>query len=194
MSLKLYPCYKGQEYESEFSPFYILNGEMTSDQLRHFLTELYEYNSVDSRDGKTPELSDLIPALCNRAEENDCLVIAGGIYGVKGDTRVWPLCCCGTESWREWEDLKPGGCAPWTGHGVGPGVGLLEDHIVFLGPNDIQSTRIEFDELQVELVNVQSDLAAFLSLLEAWLHTKNIPDTGHFIKLLDENFYISKAD
>jgi hypothetical protein len=116
-------------------------------------------------DGFTPENISAIP---------------GGLVAKHGKTEIFPSCCCGLESWREWVDMLKGNSSPWLGHDPSPFVepvaegfrvwpdGGLGEQVPDIGTS-VLFTR---EQLSTELSRIETDLAAFLNGFEKWCGTK----------------------
>lgn len=190
MKLRLVACYEGRPHGSELTPFHPLNGAMREDELFSFLVALSEFDL----EGKTPATpSDAISVLLNR----DDGMLAGGLVAMKNEYRLFPGCCHGLESWREWANLRKGGPSPWLGHDPDAWIDASGERAVLhngrAGPSE--SLEVEYSEISEAFANVEAELDLFAARMESWLVGIDAVRGGQLSDRLREWFWIGqKAD
>jgi hypothetical protein len=102
-------------------------------------------------------------------------VLPGGIGAILDGQSVMPSCCCGLESWPEWQEVLITGQSPWTGHDPAPLV-EVDDFAVRvwsdggMGEKPSDEAPITFTRSAFELAVAEAahDLREFLKPLDAW--------------------------
>ena len=108
--------------------------------------------------------------------DDEQLVVGGGVELRRGDEiLITPGCCCGLETWREWNRFAEGGAAPWGGHTpILIGEQLPDGRLSIGARHDGPDADIEpilettADELRAALRDTEADLAGFLGVLQGW--------------------------
>jgi hypothetical protein len=103
-------------------------------------------------------------------------IVPGGIAAGDELQEVFPSCCCGLETWREWQKVATDGTGPWLGHDPSPWVEAREDAILVwpdggLGEAseaDQHPVRFSRPQFDTALVEVEGDLRDFQIRLKAW--------------------------
>jgi hypothetical protein len=166
-----------------------LSAAPTPDDLERFFTS--------ARLAKTPRsasrkrvLGDILSA--------DCMPLSGGLAASDGHLTIYPSCCCGLESWREWLTLLSNSGSPWLGHDPSPWVEARQDQFLVwadggLGEKSDPTMVIAFTrfELSEALVRVQLDLQAFRDRLSEWAAVALGDSRGQLARLFDRQFQIS---
>ena len=81
-----------------------LSGEMTYEEIGLVFAQLAQYNGLD--------LSGETQSILKRLLDTESLVLPGGLQVVLGDKSISPSCCCGLETWREWQKFLKTGDSP----------------------------------------------------------------------------------
>jgi hypothetical protein len=107
------------------------------------------------------------------------IALPGGLAVVSGDRLVAPSCCCGLETWHEWQRVLSGGGSPWTGHDPAPLVEVIEGEVrVWLDgalrnkPTAESPLVFTPAQFQKALDKAAADIEGFLYSLRAWLEMK----------------------
>jgi hypothetical protein len=99
----------------------------------------------------------------------DAWILTGGIdVYLGGEHVVGPQCCCGIETWREWERFVDGGDAPWCGHSPDAVFHRLESGALELGYVDAKMAIVSPGALRAALSQVEQDLEGFVTLVARW--------------------------
>ena len=150
------------------SAFIRLSPATTHDQITSFMASLCDYNRL------TPQSVSEAISLVLLA---DTLILPGGVaMFTDGQEPLYPSCCCGLESWREWFDAIASGSSPWWGHD--PTLCLeIEDGIVTVWPEGELSgnsggespyCRISVSDCIDQLKLITFEVTGFLDSLREW--------------------------
>ncbi len=173
---------------SSAKPSCRLSGNMTEAEIGLVFLQLVQYNQVDFSGDISTVLTRLIAA--------DRLILPGGIQVLLSDGRdITPGCCCGLETWREWQTFLKTGNTPWLGHDPSPWLERqgqlvriwsdesgLNTFFVDVPPNVFQ----EFLRL------VEQDLQAFLWCVESWAQDLGFDRTPELVQKIDRCFDIGR--
>jgi len=189
MQLMLLPCYEGESYDGDLSSFHPLHGEMSEAAMLQFLIALSRYGD---RDFTSTEPTEIVARLMRREDA----VIGGGLVAVKGDYRLFPGCCCGLESWRDWQGLRPlSQNAVWLGHdpnawvdSTGPKAVLHNDQ-----SKGLEALEVDYAEIEAAAHQAGIDLEEFMLALELWLTGLNIADAEAVCAKITNWFWIGPA-
>lgn len=103
------------------------------------------------------------------------IIASGGVAAVDGPVMIAPSCCCGIESWHEWEKLLQDGASPWLGHDPSPWVEITgDDFLVWsdgglgVGTGPLQSIRFTREQMEAAVNGVERDLRGFAERLGDW--------------------------
>lgn len=130
--------------------------------------------SYNDHDGNAP-LGDAATALRWLASR-ETIIAPGGIRALAPELApIEPGCCCGIETWREWNkapsrDLWLGhDPAPWT-EGRGSDVLVWSDGgvVPLDDPSKAFAITFSYTQFRAALESVERDLQAFLILFEVW--------------------------
>jgi hypothetical protein len=176
---------------AELSPIR-LSGEMTYPEIGLVFAQLVQYNQIDFLGDRQTILNQLIAA------EN--LILPGGIQAVLGDQIIAPSCCCGLETWREWQVFLAEGETPWLGHDPSPWLEVVAgDRIRIwsdggLGESVKNAFHIEVERsvFRSALQGVESELQAFLVCVASWAQTLGLKQTEALTKKFDACFQIGR--
>ena len=122
-------------------------------------------------------------------------VLPGGIAVLAAERQILPSCCCGLETWTEWEKILATGQSPWTGHDPAPLVEVLGDqvHVWSDGgmgekPRDEVPILFSHAEFHSAITGVRKDLEGFLEPLGTWLRTHAPDEADEFIRKFAATF------
>ena len=174
------------DFEESFLP---LSGSCSRDEVGLFMATFVAYNglAVDSDLDKT--IDGIITA--------KTLIAPGGLAFSDGNQIIYPGCCCGLESWREWGQFADGGPAPWAGHDPWVYAERSEREIRVWSDGAVDRPS---DSIHIEMTTEEFDKAyalaeeAFSGFFEALKRWCNDLDAGRAKKLLaklDRAFDIS---
>lgn len=147
-----------------------LSADMTLLEIGTVVATLCEYNDVlPARCAMLP-LARMLRHVHRDPDDPGKWIVAGGIeVCVNGEPVVGPQCCCGLETWREWQRFAGGGNPPWCGHGPDPLLCRLESGELQLGYQDEPAPATMAPEtLRAALEGVERDLQGFLGALADW--------------------------
>lgn len=141
--------------------------------------------------------------LIQRIVASECLVAPGGLRVQDSRTGVTanPGCCCGLETWRDWENVPDDCDALWLGHDPSPWVERLGDSVRVwpdggLGEPTAGMTPvvIRLAELPALIDAAGQQLRQFLGLVGPWAQTLGLPGSRDLAAALDRHFRITGAD
>jgi hypothetical protein len=102
--------------------------------------------------------------------------LPGGLAVISADREILPSCCCGLESWSEWEKVLVAGHVPWTGHDPAPLVEIVDDKVQVwsdgaMGDKPTNELPILFtcEDFLAAITRVRNDLEGFIAPLDEWL-------------------------
>jgi hypothetical protein len=98
-----------------------LSGEITYSEIGLVFVQLVQYNKLD--------LSGESQTFLKQIVEAESLVLLGGIQAVWADKVIPPSCCCGLETWRDWQEFLKTGETSWLGHDPSPWLEIRGDLI-----------------------------------------------------------------
>jgi len=175
----------------QFEPFswIRLSGEMTYREIGLVFAQVVQFNDLD--------LSGERQAVLKRVVEAESLVLPGGIQVILGDKFIPPSCCCGLETWREWQDFLKTGESPWLGHDPSPWVERRSD-IVRIWSNGGMGESVEnafhidipYPDFREGLKTVERDLQAFLFCIDSWAREISFEQPNALVQKFDRCFNI----
>lgn len=120
----------------------------------------------------------------------DC-VLPGGLKIQTGQGTIWPSCCCGLESWREWFDVLTTEVSPWLGHDPTPHVEVEGDRVTVWEDAETDSRYLTSSKAELEsaLLKTKADLAAYAAGFHEWLRL-NLPDRRKIAAQFRDHFEI----
>jgi hypothetical protein len=168
-----------------------LSGELTHPEIGLVFAQLVQYNRLDFFTNSQATLKQIIEA--------EKLVLPGGIQATLGDQVIAPSCCCGLETWREWQVFLKTGRSPWLGHDPSPGLEMEDDLIRIWSDRGfgasqesafhIETKRSTFcSSLQV----AESELQAFLFCIDSWARTVGFEQAEELTQQFDQCFQIGR--
>lgn len=123
------------------------------------------------------------------------LVIPGGI-GVYKEEKIslFPGCCCGLESWRQWEQFLSTDDDPWCGHDPEMFFKKTESNIqIDQTINKSKCTvKISITHYQKQLREVETSLSNFCYLLEAWGYDLGFNEISRVVSQFAKSFDVRK--
>lgn len=185
MRLTLLPCYDGQPYDGDLSPFHPLNGRLDEEELRAFLLELSNFGS-----DRFPRRT--LPEVVDHLMSKETVVIGGGLVAVKDAYRLFPGCCSGLESWRAWDGTRQGAGPGFMGHDPNAWVDVSGPQAILhngSGRAD-EALAVSYEEIAVAVEQAGADLEAFIEIMRTWLHQSGILNADDFVSKLAEWFWI----
>lgn len=190
-------------YEGEFScPWAIvkfepysmmrLHGLMTYPEIGLVFAQLAKYNKIELTGDRLTVLKQVVAA--------ESLVLPGGIQIISDSHEtIFPSCCCGLETWREWIDFLKTGQTPWLGHDPSPFVENRGDVIRIWSDGGMGTVSDAFyidvsrDRFAKALILVEQDLQAFLPLIESWAQEVGCTESTKLSQKFDEGFNVKMA-
>jgi hypothetical protein len=169
-----------------------LSGEMTDQEIGLFFAKLVQCNQLDFSGESHTVLDRILNA--------ESLVLPGGLQAVFENQSINPSCCCGLESWREWQVFLTTGESPWLGHSPSPWIEAKNDRIT-IGSDDGLDESIQL-AFQIEvprstfrqaLQNVEQDLQNFLYCVDSWAQTIGFKPSKHLAQKINECFDIGNS-
>lgn len=149
-----------------------LHADMSFLEIGTVVATVCEYNGVLSARCALWPIARMVKFARWCDEEGHTWVVAGGIeVCVDGEPAVGPECCCGLETWREWQAFAAGGAAPWSGHGGDPLLERLASGALRLGydGSPAEAATVSPEALRVALEQVERDLQGFIEVsLSRW--------------------------
>jgi hypothetical protein len=166
-----------------------LSGEMTEQEIGLFFAKLVQYNQLDFSGESHTVLDRILNA--------ESLVLPGGLQAVFENQSINPSCCCGLETWREWQAFLTTGNSPWLGHDPSPWVEAKNGQISIwsdsgLGESIQQAFQIEVPRsaFRQALQNVEQDLQNFLYCVDSWAQTIGFKSSNHLAQKINACFDI----
>jgi hypothetical protein len=152
----------------------VLSGELRSVDVGTVMAVIADYNHI------APSSEDDHPGparLIQRITQADTLIAPGGlrVRDTATGLTVSPSCCCGLETWQEWNQVAAGQ-SPWLGHSPTPWVEHL-GHKIRIWPDGgdeavppAGATPIEIPvrDLPDLIASAHKQLQDFLDLIEPW--------------------------
>jgi hypothetical protein len=175
----------------QFKPFswIRLSGEMTYQEIGLVFAQLIQYNHLD--------LSGESQVVLKRVLEAQGLILPGGIQVVFGNKSISPSCCCGLETWREWQDYLKTGQSPWLGHNPSPWIEKQGELVCIWsdgGMGEPLENVFHIDVLhsvfQDRLRIVEKDLQAFLYCIGSWAQEIGFEQSENLFQKFDQCFDI----
>jgi hypothetical protein len=176
---------------SQFEPcsWIRLSGEMTYQEIGLVFAQLVQYNRLD--------LSEARQVVLKRILEAKSLVLPGGIKVVFGDQVIPPSCCCGLETWREWQNYLKTGESPWLGHDPSPWIETQGELVCIwsdggLGESVKNAFHIDVPRsvFQDGLRIVEQDLQGFLYCICSWAQEIGFEQSDALFQKFDQCFNI----
>jgi hypothetical protein len=188
MRLKLIPCYEGEPYEGDLSPFHPLHGRLDEQQMSAFLMT---FSYRDAELGKVRTVAEAVDHLVAASS----LTVSGGLVAVKNDYRLFPGCCHGLESWRAWVGTRQGKGPGWMGHDPSAWVDVSGVEAIFhngtSAPNEALSVR--YDEITEAVEQAGRDLEDLMEAMRAWLSRSGIAKVDDVISKLTKELWIGPS-
>jgi hypothetical protein len=174
---------------SDRSPFSFvhLGAGISAEDIGLVFAQLVDYNHIEGQDTE---------ALQTGIIEAEGLLLPGGLQTSYGNQEINPGCCCGLETWREWEQVLKGG-SPWLGHDPAPWVELCGNAVRVWSDGGLNERRdafsiaFECQHFEAEFERAGKELRAFLTLSAAWAQSAGFSDVGAICRKLDRCFAIS---
>ena len=169
-----------------------LSGEMTEQEIGSIVAQLVQYNQLEFSEDSHLVLDRILTA--------ETLILPGGIQSVFGDQIIDPSCCCGLETWREWQAILTTGHSPWLGHDPSPWVEANNEQIRIwsdggLGESTQNALRIDISRstFRQTVQNVEQDLQNFLSCVESWAQTIGFKQSTDLSQKINNCFNIGNT-
>ncbi|UKY53294.1 hypothetical protein [Streptomyces inhibens] len=173
-----------------------LSGGLSRLEVGTALASLAMYN--DATDAPAGNAAELI----RRLTEAECVIAQGGlrIQDPATNSTVYPGCCFGLESWRDWLDFTHGE-TPWLGHSPEPRVEHLGSvvhlwpggHTESAGGSARRPIELSVAELPTLLGDVQQKLRGFLRQVERWAEDCAPPYASPLVAKLDQELGVEGA-
>jgi hypothetical protein len=176
-----------------FKPFswIRLSGEMTYPEIGLVFAQLVQYNKVDLSGESYTVLKQIL--------ETESLVLPGGIQAVWADKVISPSCCCGLETWRDWQEFLKTGETPWLGHDPSPWLEIRGDLIRIwsdggLGESIKNAVYIEIERsaFRAGIQSAEKDLQAFLFCIGSWALEVGFEQSDELFQKFDQCFHIGR--
>jgi hypothetical protein len=168
-----------------------LSGQMTCPEIGLVFAQLARYNQIDLSGDRQIVLKQILEA------EN--LVLPGGIQAVWASKVIPPSCCCGLETWRDWQEFLKTGETPWLGHGPSPWLEIQGDLIRIwsdggLGESTKNAFYIETERsiFRESLQSAERDLQAFLFCISSWAVAVGFEKSDELFQKFDHCFHIGR--
>jgi|GEM_PF-1977173 hypothetical protein len=147
-----------------------LKADMSFLEIGTVVATLCDYNNVAPARCALWPIARMLKLIARYADEPKVWIVSGGIeVCVGGEHVVGPQCCCGLETWREWQIFTQGGAAPWSGHSPDPLLLRLESGELQLGYEGSPAPmKIAPEALRSALELVEHDLQGFVEALSNW--------------------------
>ena len=176
-----------------FEPFSRIRlwGETTNQEIGLVFAQLVQCNYLDfSGDSQI---------VLNQVVEDESLILLGGLQAIYGDKLIHPGCCCGLETWRDWQDFLTTDKSPWLGHDPYP---WLESHGDFVRIwSDGGADRIILNSFHIDVYKsalrgalkvVEQDLQDFLLHIDSWAKNIGFEQSCELIDKFDRCFNITE--
>lgn len=122
-------------------------------------------------------------------------ILPGGFAVISSKKDIMPSCCCGLESWREWDKVVADGESPWTGHDPAPLVEVVGGQVLVwtdgaMGSKPANEVPIVFttSDFAEAVGRAAADLSAFLTPLQDWLDARAPVHSATVVRLFKEAF------
>jgi hypothetical protein len=177
----------------EFEPLSLirLSGEMNYPEIGLVFAQLVEYNHLD--------LSGERQVILKQVVEAESLILPGGIQVVCGNKIISPSCCCGLETWTEWQDFLKTGESPWLGHDPSPWVERRDDIIRIWSDGGLSESvqnafhiDIPYSAFREGLIMIEKDLQAFLFCIDSWAQEIGFEQPNSLLQKFYQCFNISR--
>ena len=166
-----------------------LSGEMTDQEIGSIVAQLVQYNQLDFSGESHMVLDRILNA--------ESLILPGGLQAVFDDQTIFPSCCCGLETWREWQAFLTTGNSPWLGHDPSPWVEAKNERVSIwsdggLGESTQQAFQIDVSRstFQQALQIVEQDLQDFLCSVDSWAQTIGFNQSTNLSQKINDCFDI----
>lgn len=166
-----------------------LSGEMSEQEIGSVVAQLVQYNQL----GFLGEVQWVL----DRILKAESLILPGGLQAIFGDQVIDPSCCCGLETWREWQVFLTTGNSPWLGHDPSPWVEASNEQVSIwsgggLGESTQNAFRIDISRstFRQALQNVEQDLQNFLYCVESWAQTIGFKQSTDLSRKINDCFDI----
>jgi hypothetical protein len=176
-----------------FEPFsrIRLSGEMTCPEIGLVFAQLARYNQLD--------LSSESQTVLKQILEAERLVLPGGLQVVWADKVIPPSCCCGLETWRDWQEFLKTGETPWLGHDPSPWVEMRSDLIRIWSDGGLGESLkntfyidIERSAFRKGVQSAERDLQAFLFCIGSWVVEVGFEQSDELVQKFDRCFHIGR--
>jgi hypothetical protein len=168
-----------------------LSGEMTYPEIGLVFAQLARYNQVD--------LSGESQTVLNQILEAESLVLPGGIQAVWADKVISPSCCCGLETWRDWQEFLKTGETPWLGHDPSPWLEIRGDLIRIWSDGGLDESiknafyvEIKRSAFREAIQSVERDLQGFLFCISSWAIEVGFQQSDELFQKFDRCFHIGR--
>lgn len=158
--------------------FLPLSDQLALSEIGFVVAILMDYNHVAT-------LADVLNA--------EALLLPGGIGVFKDDQpHIMPGCCCGLESWREWEEFAETERSPWCGHDPEAILRKSEGRVSIEQKlyNETRHAELALSDYIEELKAVEKSLQGFVFSLEAWVSAVGFSEPGMLATKFNECFDI----
>ncbi len=169
-----------------------LSGGMTDQDIGSIVAQLVQYNQLD--------FSGDCHSILDRILNAESLILPGGLQAVFADQVIAPSCCCGLETWREWQVFLTTGDSPWLGHDPSPWIETDNEQIRIwsdggLGESTQNAFRIEVarSTFRQALQTVEQDLQNFLYCVDSWAQTIGFKSSKNFSQKINQCFEIGDS-
>jgi hypothetical protein len=178
--------------DSEAS-FIRLSADTTPAQTASFVAGLCAYNHLTAQ-----SVQDAITVLLSA----ETLVMPGGVAVIVAEQKpLYPSCCCGLESWREWLDAMTTGGSPWLGHDPAPWL-EISGGLVTIWPDGGLSggakgeqpfCKLPVAECALQLQRVEGDISKFLNVLRGWVTEHDPSRAEALVAHLDQRLSLTRS-
>ncbi|NEO88729.1 MAG: hypothetical protein F6J87_31565 [Spirulina sp. SIO3F2] len=172
----------------EFEPLSMiqLHEGMSHPEVGLVMAQLAAYNHIDLENDRQTVLEQILGA--------DSLVLPGGIEVISQGKVIPPSCCCGLETWREWQEFLKTGNSPWLGHDPSPWLESDGDIVRIWSDGGLEAVKDAFyfnvsrSDFAVYLMLLEEELRGFLIAVEDWARFVDFPKHDQLFWKLDQCF------
>jgi hypothetical protein len=168
-----------------------LSAEMTQPEIGLFFAQLARYQQIDLSGNREEILKEILGA--------DGLALPGGIQAVFEEQVISPSCCCGLESWRDWQEFLRTGKTPWLGHDPSPWLEQRGGVIRIWSDGGLDESMKNAFKIEVErpaferaLQSVERDLLGFRFCIESWCESIGFDRASELAKKVEQCFQIGQ--
>ncbi len=177
--------------QPEASSWIRLSGEITYEEIGLVCAQLVQYNCLD--------LSGEAKSVLKQVLDAESLVLPGGLQVILGNQLITPSCCCGLETWREWQYFLKTGESPWLGHDPSPWVEQRDDTVRIWSDGGLgESVRKAFyidvsrSVFREGLRLVERELQGFLFCIPSWAQEVGFEQSNALFQKFDQCFNIGR--